>query len=58
MLVTNGGQENFFNGCDDFFMTQVIDRSTFGENGIGGNVLDLFLTSDPERVLEIEYCPH
>ena len=33
-------------------MTQVIDRSPIGPNGMGGNILDLALTSDPERVLE------
>ena len=45
------------NGCDDCFMTQVIDRSTFGAKRMGENVLDLILTSYSERVLEIEYCP-
>ena len=45
------------NGCDDCFITQVLSRSTFGENCIGGNILDLILTSDPERILEIDYGP-
>ena len=35
-------------------MTQVIDRLSFEANGMGANVMDLILTSDPERVLEIE----
>ena len=57
--VNYGGQEeeSFLNGCDDCFVTQVIDRSKFDANGMGGNVVDLILTSDPERVLDIEYCP-
>ena len=55
--VNYGGQEEeeFLNGCDDCLMTQVINLSTFGPNGMGGNILDLVLTSDPERVLEIDF---
>ena len=49
--------EDFLNGCDDCFMTQVISRSTFGPCGMGGNTLDLVLTSDPERILEVDYGP-
>ena len=47
-LVNYGGQEEeeFLNGYDDFIMTQVIYLSTFGASGMGGNVLDLILTSD------------
>ena len=57
--VNYGGQEEeeFSNGCDDYFITQIIDRSTFGVNGMGGNTLDLILTSDPERILETNYFP-
>ena len=57
--VNQGGQEeeDFLNGCDDYFMTQVISRSTFGPNGMGENILDLVLTSDPERILEVDYGP-
>ena len=53
--VNYGGQEEeeFLNGCDDYFITQIIDRSTFGVNGMGGNTLDLILTSDPERIWKI-----
>ena len=39
-------EEDFLNGCDDYFMTQVISHSTFGPCGIGGNTFDLVLTSD------------
>ena len=57
--MNKGGQEeeDFLNGCDDFFMTQVISRSIFGPNGMGGNILDLVLNSDPERILEVDYGP-
>ena len=58
-MVNQGGQEeeDFLNRCDDFFLTQVISRSTFGPNGMCGNILDLVLTSDPERILEVNYGP-
>ena len=46
-----------FNGCDDYFMREVISRSTFGPNGMGGNILDLVLTSDQESILEVDYGP-
>ena len=58
--VNNEGQEEdeFVNGGDDCFISQILSRSTFGENGIGGNILELILTSDPERILEMaQNCP-
>ena len=55
--VNQGGQEeeDFLNECYYLFMTQVISRSNFGPNGMGGNILDLVLTSDTSRILEVEY---
>ena len=57
--VNQGGQEEayFLNGCDDCFMTQLISRSTFGLNGMGEKILNLVLTSDSERILEVDYGP-
>ena len=38
-------------------MTRFVNRSTFGTDGEGGNVLDLVLTSESERMLDIGYQP-
>ena len=55
-LANQGSQEeeDFLNGCDEFFMSQVISRSTFGPNRMSGNILDLVFISDPERILEVD----
>ena len=49
-------EEDFLNGCNDCFMTQGNSRSTFGKCRMSGNTLDLVLTSDPERILEVDYA--
>ena len=48
-------EEEFLNGFNDCFMIQIIDSLTFGANWMGDNILDLILTSDRERILEIGY---
>ena len=42
-------EADFIEKLEDSFMTQVIDFGTFSS----GNVLDLLLVSEPERILEI-----
>ena len=56
---SNGGlmEEEFFEGTDDCFLTQVVHESTFGADGKGGNILDLVFVSDPERLLELTHEP-
>ena len=51
-------EEEFSEGTEDCFLTQVIDESTFGTDGKRGNVLYLFfLVSDPERLIELRHEP-
>ena len=50
-------EEEFFEGTDDCFLTQVAHELTFGANGKGGNILDLVFVSYPERLLELTHEP-
>ncbi|RNA01234.1 endonuclease-reverse transcriptase -like protein [Brachionus plicatilis] len=57
----NASGENemrFLEGLDESFMIQCVDFPTFiyGKNG-DSSLLDLLLTSEPERVLEVNALP-
>ena len=55
--MNQGGQEeeDFLYRCDHYFMTQVISRSTFGPNEIGGKILEINISY--EIKVDIEENP-
>ena len=51
-------EEKFLDTIYYCFLTQFINRSTFGVDWEGGYVLELDLLSEPERFLDLDYEPH
>ena len=57
--ISNGeNEERFIEGLEEAFLTQCVDFPTFLHGGNNGSsLLDLVLTCDSERVLEVSQLP-